>query len=566
MCGIAGIVSNQNDHEERMSSMLKAQQHRGPDFSDFCQLSICTLGHNRLSIIDLKSRSNQPFIDMSKRYSLSFNGEIYNYLELKRELSYKFQTNSDTEVLLAAYLEWGKDCLKRFIGMFSFAIWDNQKQQLFAARDRFGVKPFYFHHNSDEFIFASEIKTLFASGVSKRASKKAWANYFCHGSYGMPNETFWESIYALPGGHYLELKNNQINIQKWYHFDEEVARQPKVTSYTEAMQIYEELLKNSIHLRFRSEVEVGFNISGGLDSSTLLTYVNQYEPSDKIKAYTFYTDDERYDELPWVEEMISLTNNPLIKVLFTSEEVKEFSKKINWHQDEPFGGIPTLAYAKIFETARNNGTIVLLDGQGMDEQWAGYDYYFQDQNTSIVQGVNKSPFRKNVLQDELLKYADKPKYQRPFKEELLNKQYRDLFYTKIPRALRFNDRISMAYSTELREPFLDHRMVEFAFSLPAEYKIKDNVQKKMLRDLVKESLGTTLSYAPKRPLQTPQREWFANELAPLVKESIDKIESSEFADWFHCDKLHDEWSKYLAGDQDSSFHIWQWYNFQLLLT
>lgn len=566
MCGIAGIISNQNNHEERMSSMLKAQHHRGPDFSDFDTFSGCTLGHNRLSIIDINPRSNQPFVDNTERYTLVFNGEIYNYLELREELTYDFQTNSDTEVLLAAYLQWGKNCLDKFIGMFSFAIWDRQEQELFAARDRFGVKPFYYHHDNSEFIFASEIKAVFASGISRQMNKKVWANYFCFGSYGMPNETFWDSIFALPGGHYLELKNHQLTIHKWYHFEKEVSKQPKISSYEEAMHIYEELLKNSIKLRFRSDVQVGFNISGGLDSSALLTYVNQYEPSDKINAYTFYTDDERYDELPWVNQMISLTNNPLNKVLLKANQIKSLSKKINWHQDEPFGGIPTLAYSEIFKAARNNDTIVLLDGQGMDEQWAGYDYYFQDQNTNIVQGVKKSPFRKNVLSKELLKYADKPQYPRPFREELLNKQYRDLFFTKIPRALRFNDRISMAYSTELREPFLDHRMVEFAFSLPVEYKIKDQVQKKMLRDLVKDSLGTSLSYAPKRPLQTPQREWFANDLKTLVEESIDKIESSEFAEWFHCDKLRGEWSKYLAGDQDSSFHIWQWFNFQLLIS
>ena len=179
MCGIAGIVSNNNDQKNRMVQMLKEQRHRGPDFSDYSELSGCILGHNRLSIIDINSRSNQPFCDSTNRYSLVFNGEIYNYLELKEELPYEFKTNSDTEVLLAAYLKWGKDCLNKFIGMFSFAIWDNQEQELFAARDRFGVKPFHYYQNDSEFIFASEIKTLFAGGVAKKMNKRVWANYFC---------------------------------------------------------------------------------------------------------------------------------------------------------------------------------------------------------------------------------------------------------------------------------------------------------------------------------------------------------------------------------------------------
>jgi asparagine synthase (glutamine-hydrolysing) len=323
-------------------------------------------------------------------------------------------------------------------------------------------------------------------------------------------------------------------------------------------------LKDSIKLRFRADVKVGFNVSGGVDSSTLLAFVNMMYGEDNIEAYTFYTNNECYDELYWVENMIETTSSPLTKVLTTSETVISSSKILSFYQDEPFGGIPTIAYNKIFETARANGTLVLLDGQGMDEQWAGYDYYNKN-NNAIIQGVNKSPLRPNVLNEVFFKKAIKPVYPKPFNDKILDMQFRDLFYTKIPRALRFNDRISMANSTELREPFLDYRLVEYAFVQPIDFKIKNGVQKYMLRDIVGEYLSDTISYAPKRPLQTPQREWLANELKEEVSTIIDSIKHSNFKHWFNLEKLENEWQQYINGNQESSFHIWQWLSYSFAI-
>jgi len=341
-------------------------------------------------------------------------------------------------------------------------------------------------------------------------------------------------------------------------------------------------------LRFRADVPVGFNISGGLDSSVLLAFVNLQEnckdnfniiegvpPSEPvlsevevgvrglINAYTFYTNYVAYDELPWVEQMISKTNNPLTKVLLKAAEVPAYANKIAWQQDEPYGGIPTLAYAKIFEQARKDSVLVLLDGQGMDEQWAGYDYYTQ-QNEVTIQGVMDSPFKAKVLSKTFSQKAVKPMYPKPFKEEVLNKQYRDLFYTKIPRALRFNDRSSMAYSTELREPFLDYRLVEFAFSLPLAFKIKDGATKFMLREIASEYLADDLVFAPKRALQTPQREWLGDELKEFVNLQLEKIIVNDSQKWFDKTALMLEWENYLKGVNDSSFHIWQWVSVALL--
>lgn len=556
MCGIAGIIGNIDNNQ--LDAMLLSQHHRGPDATGkYYDANYAVLGHNRLSIIDLSEKSNQPFLDNSGRYIIVFNGEIYNYIELKKELQdqYNFKTQSDTEVLLAAYIVYGKDCLEKLNGMFAFAIWDKVGKRLFAARDRFGVKPFYYNQRNNSFYFSSEIKALHAAGIPKKSNEKVWASYFAYGSYGNPDETFWEGISQLPGGHYLEYENQKITLKKWYIFEEEVAKQPKNLTYNEAKKQYLELLKDSIWLRFRADVSVGFNISGGLDSSVLLAMVNLQE-NKNINAYTFYTDNPDYDELLWVESLISKTNNPLRKVLLKSEEVPDFAKKITLQQDEPYGGIPTLAYAKIFEQARKDNALVLLDGQGMDEQWAGYDYYTQ-KGDATVQGVKDSPYKTNMLSADFLEKAEKPVYPTPFDDEILNKQYRDLFYTKIPRALRFNDRISMMNSVELREPFLDYRLVEFAFSLPLSFKIKNGITKFMLREIASEYLADDLVFTPKRALQTPQREWLATDLRLWVAQCFADIEDSNFNDWFNIPEMKKELESYNDGNIQSSFHIWQ---------
>ncbi|MDX1761116.1 MAG: asparagine synthase (glutamine-hydrolyzing), partial [Christiangramia sp.] len=432
MCGIAGIIGP-NINPEELDKMLRAQKHRGPDHTgSYINEGYAALGHNRLSIIDLSPEANEPFVDNSGRYYLSFNGEIYNYKELKQELrsSYDFKTASDTEVLLAAYIHWGKECLHRFNGMFSFAIWDSAEKKLFAGRDRFGVKPFFYSEVNAHFYFSSEIKALKKVISDTSPNQYVWANYFSYGSYGMPEETFYKNIKQLAGGHFLEFSQGKLTIKKWYDFESRIKNVKTDASFEEVKTQYLELLKDSIKLRFRADVPVAFNISGGVDSSLLLALVNLFEDKKQINAYTFYTGDERYDELSWVEQMIATTENPLQKVLFSASEAEATARKISNQQDEPFGGIPTLAYSKIFQHAHDDGVKVLLDGQGMDEQWAGYDYYRNSGST--IQGTgNTSTFRPGVLDSDFASLAKKPEYPQPFDNKLQNLQYRDLFYTKI---------------------------------------------------------------------------------------------------------------------------------------
>ncbi len=563
MCGIAGIIGNKAS-QKQLDAMLEAQAHRGPDATGRYMKGDTFLGHNRLAIIDLSPEANQPFFSHDSRFIIVFNGEIYNYIELKKQLAstYSFTTNSDTEVLLAAYQAWGDACLSKLNGMFAFAIWDTKEQRLFAARDRFGVKPFYYTVVENTFYFASEIKSLFAAGISKTPNESVWASYFAYGSYGMPNETFWEGIHQLQGGHFLTLDDSEVAIARWYDFEEAVKKYDIALSFEIVKARYLQLLDDSIRLRFRADVPIGFNVSGGLDSSALLALVNRLEEGENIEAFTFYTGDDRYDELPWVEGLIAHTKNPLTKIQLEVDHLASLAEVMAIQQDEPYGGVPTVAYGELFKEARSKGVKVLLDGQGMDEQWAGYDYYTKTSD-NVIQGVSKSPFRTGVLTADFFAKAKKPIYPTPFKDRILNLQYRDLFYTKIPRALRFNDRVSMQFSTELREPFLDYRLVEFAFAQPLTYKIHDGVQKYLLRAIVSEYLSDSITYAPKRPLQTPQREWLAEDLKDWVENTIEGLKDTS---WFDYEQLQEEWTRYVNGDQDSSFHIWQWINASLLVS
>ena len=564
MCGIAGILGVNPTNVSTIKLMAEAQKHRGPDALHFWNDEKLALGHNRLSIIDLSESASQPMISNCGNYVIVFNGEIYNYLELKKELEkeYDFVTDSDTEVLLAAYIKWNTKTLDKLNGMFSFAIWNKKANTLFSGRDRFGVKPFYFTFFENQFYFSSEIKALFAAGISKKQNQKVWANYYTFGTYGLPDETFFEGIQQLKAGHFFEIvfeKNLDFSVlktQQWYNFPERISKIKQMS--TEELKVcYEALLKDSIQLRFRADVPLGMNVSGGLDSSTLINLVSRNLPSQKnIQAFTFYSNDEKYDELPWVNELMKETAYPLHKVLLDYKEVPDLIEKVSFYQDEPFGGFPTLAYSLLFESATEKGVKVILDGQGMDEAWAGYDYY-HDKSNNVIQGIISSPVRPEALVTEFRNMAQKEVYERPFDNDLQNLQYRDLFYTKIPRALRFNDRISMMHSTELREPFLDYRLIELAFAQSDAMKIQNGQTKWLLRDLVKDYLGNTIALAPKRALQTPQREWISQELKPYFSEKIEQFSKMDFVD---CKQIKVLWKDYCDGKQDNSFYIWQWVN------
>lgn len=573
MCGIAGIAGKAAS-AAAVAQMLEVQRHRGPDaYGVFnSPTGTAVLGHCRLSIIDLSDSGRQPMCDSSGRYWIVFNGEIYNYLELRRELDarYAFRTQTDTEVLLAAYTVWGPDCLDRLIGMFAFAIWDEAERALFAVRDRFGVKPLYYHCLQDGSIcFASEIKALHAAGVPAEPDELSWANYLARGMYDHSERTFWSGVSALPAGHTLRWHAGRVRVHCWYDVAERVGLELDRRPIECVEEEYRGLLEESVKLRFRSDVPVGINLSGGLDSSTLFGLVQRVRGVDSdAKAFTFSTGDPAYDELPWVEQMLAGSRHPFTVCQLNTHEVPDLARDVQAHQDEPFGGLPTLAYARLFEEARGQGVVVLLDGQGMDEQWAGYDYYAETgdgQAAHTVQGTQHGPVRPECLQREFASLSGPWDAPTPFGDRIRDLQYRDTRHTKIPRALRFNDRVSMRSSTELREPFLDHRLFELALKQPDNRKIAGGSHKWLLRRISRRLLPQQVAEAPKRPLQTPQREWLRGPLRPWAEEMIDVAVRGPLASWVFADRVRNIWTAFCRGEFDNSFFVWQWISAALLL-
>lgn len=562
MCGITGIFGSACS-VERVLAMVSSQRHRGPDSTgvhvDFSQGA--GLGHNRLSIIDLSSAGRQPMSNPSESMHIAFNGEIYNYRELREELAdYPYHSKTDTEVVLAAYQRWGADCLRRFTGMFAFFIWDSRTRTLFAARDRFGVKPLYYHHAADGSLFiASEIKAIHAAGVKAERDTTAWATYLTHGLHDHSSRTFWSEISALPPGHALTWRDGLFTVHQWYDLAAEAGTEFDTRSGEQIAEHYRELLREAVKLRFRSDVPVGIAVSGGLDSATLIGLIREIQQEEaNIKAFTYITGDPRYDELPWTLDTLTRTRHPLVITELRASDVPELAADVMRIEDEPFGGIPTLAYAKLFETARSEGATVVLDGQGMDEQWGGYDYYASTSEAGLVQATTDRPVRADCLVPDFRRCAEPLDAQAPFPDSLRNLQYRDARYTKIPRALRFNDRASMRSSIELREPFLDHHLVEFAFRQRPELKIDKGVNKVLLRRIAAGLLPYRVAEAPKRPVQTPQREWLRSELREWANDLIETALAAYADAWLNPLAVRTFWTAYCKGAFDNSYFVWQW--------
>ena len=543
--------------------MNEVQGHRGPDgegvWADVNGRA--GLGHRRLSILDLSAAGAQPMASPDGRWLISFNGEIYNYRELRSQLStWPFRSQTDTEVLLAAWERWGESALERLVGMFAFILWDGVEEKLWAVRDRFGVKPLCWAQLPGGGIAAaSEARALHAAGVERRIDACSWATALAKGFSDGWERTFWEGVNQVPAGCLLEWKDGEARIRRWYDFPARVGEE-ETRGEREAAEEYVSLLQESVRLRFRSDVAVGVNLSGGLDSSVLIALLKEVsEASDGVRAFTFTTGNREYDELPWVKGMLEQTGHELVESRLSPAEAMELARKVFDAAEGPYGGLPTVAYAKLFRTGRAMGTYVLLDGQGMDEQWAGYDYYrWAGQNPDrapTVQGASDRAVRPECLTREFAAKAAEVDDGIAVGGPVRRLQYRDAFRTKLPRALRYNDRVSMMWSCELREPFLDHRLFELAFRQPDERKIRNGEGKWMLRQMSARMVPGRVRLAPKRALQTPQREWLRG---PLREWAEDWIRRSWTLGWFEKEGVDREWSRFLRGESDTSAYVWQW--------
>lgn len=596
MCGIAAYFGNGD--ESIITNMTRSLAHRGPNGEGIFVEKNVGLGHRRLSIIDVSDAGNQPFHDVHQRYVITFNGEIYNYKELREELKnqYSFQTQSDTEVLLAAYIVYGASCVEKLIGMFAFIIYDRTTGDVFGARDHVGIKPLYYTEIEGTYFFASEIKALFHTPYHKEPNNEIIFEYLHNGAYDHTNETFFKNIYKIPAGSTFSLtkENNRITTKKYWDLKK---KDFGITTLEEATSAIKELTTHAISLQLRSDVPVGINLSSGFDSSALLSIINNTVPAERISAFSMVYRNSKFSEKDVIAQLIATTNNPWHTSQLEWHEVIKRGKEMAIAQDEPFGGVPTIAYDKLVEMERGMGVPVILEGQGVDEYCGGYPHHITAYYKDLVREkkwntlklemsalYKKSGFvktlqtlshilrsrngrhydhtkntREHVLTPFIKKFKTDFSAASPFLPALDTQLYRDITASKLPRVLRFNDHASMRYGIEVRVPFLDHRLIELFFSLPNELKIKKGQGKYAFRKAMHALLPPFVITTHKKSIASPQTEWFSNELQSVIYQ---EISSPAFAKQPYIDqtKALKELTKFFAGKQNNSFFIWQWLN------
>ena len=538
MCGIAGIFSfEQPVNLNTIAAMTDIISHRGPDGEGHWidEHQRIALGHRRLSIIDLSASANQP-MHAQNRYSIVFNGEIYNYIELKEKLSeagYHFQTHSDTEVLLALYDQKKEQCLDDLDGMFAFAIWDSVKEELFCARDRFGEKPFHYCFYQNALYFASEMKSFWEIGIPKERNE-AMFDYFKRVNLAHDPEkldhTFYRDTFRLVHGHWMKVqKDGTFTIQKWY--DVEWKKQDSTLSFEDACKEFDRLFQLSLTRRFRADVPVGTSLSGGLDSSSIVCNMAKYIGDQNITPKTFSARFKNFkkDEGTYIDMVIEKTGFIPFSTWPSGSEMAADFEKLCFHQEEPFGSSSIYAQYRVQQLAKANDVTVLIDGQGADEVLAGYIPYYYDYLQSLF--LTKPFFSRFRIREQhrfidfhtphtgltslglkLTNYYEVKGKIRPNRNaKRLNEHlYNNLMCGPLQELLRYADRNSMAHSREVRLPFLFHELVEFCFSLPDEYKLKLGWTKYIMRVTFEDILPEEVCWRKEKVgFEPPQNQWMA---------------------------------------------------------
>ena len=564
MCGIIGAVGSLPD-EGTFIAARETLAHRGPDDagSYYDVEASVALGHRRLSIIDLSPAGRQPFWSADRRFAIVFNGELYNYRELKEEIGsrYPFSTKTDTEALLASFVVWGEACLQKLNGMFAFAIWDRRNKTLFCARDRIGVKPFFYCADGRGFRFASEIKGLLALGVRPKPNDSIIYDYLAYGYYDHRPETFFDGIFRLPAGHSLTLRGGALTIKKYWDLAD-IAREPAPLALPAAKERFLALFSDSIRLRLRSDVPVGVNLSSGLDSNAILFFAEKIS-SAPLHTFTTRVADPAYDEGELVEAALTAQQrarwHPQV---FDPTELQHLLGASLRVHDQPFGGIATIARQELAALEREVGVTVILEGQGGDEILAGYRYYRPEflarapEHRGLSQDATAATRREVLREDFASRHRFTP-FPTPFFSPLLNAQYADLAYAKLPRALRFGDHFSMHSGREYRQPLLDYRLVEFCFFLPDELKIIGGAQKVLIREAMRDSVPPHTLARPKKAFTAQQVPW----LRTYAKDYCMGLLSSasfEARPYWDARKARELAERFFAGEGDNSFFLWQW--------
>jgi asparagine synthase (glutamine-hydrolysing) len=582
MCGICGIVHfdrNRQVDKEILYKMTDSLAHRGPDGRGFYIDNNIGLGHRRLSVIDL-STGSQPMITRDKNLVISFNGEIYNYIELKSELKslgHIFDTSSDTEVILKAYEEWGFDCQNRLNGMWAFAIWDARQKHLFVSRDRLGEKPLYFSLRDNSFWFGSEIKSILSSGLAYQGADELLHLYLSFGYVPAPF-TFYKGIQKLMPGHFMVVKDGKISDRTYWDLpaiSEEDMRQDATSIYDE----FEGYFSDSVQIRMRSDVPYGAFLSGGLDSSSIVAAMSGVSRSS-VETFTVGFGERSFDERELAREVAKHFHTNHHEHLAAPETFDESLERILFQFDEPFGDASAIPVGLVSRLARQKVTMVLT-GDGGDEVLSGYTAYrgekFAEQYSKIPgfirNGLYQSIDLASLLTRKNLRYkanrlrrflylSDKSFEERfSSKLSLLNPQairqlipsdvkqisiedflsdtfvkcrFTDPFYRLMYFQLKVSlpddmlakvDRMSMAHSLEARIPFLDHRIVELSYLINKDIKMQGYSLKSVLKTTFGTKLPPSILKAPKMPFSVPLREWFKSE---SFDDKLNDLATSDF--------------------------------------
>ncbi|MCK4487991.1 MAG: asparagine synthase (glutamine-hydrolyzing), partial [Desulfobacterales bacterium] len=653
MCGIAGILSFKGISVpfQNIQLMTRVLRHRGPDDEGFAffypgenstflyggndtpenvygsnlaytpnqsysgqmhEDATIAFGHRRLSIIDLSPTGHQPMCTQDRRYWIDYNGEIYNYIELRDELikeGYTFQSESDTEVLLYAYVHWGVKALERLVGMFAFVIYDMVKNTLFLARDFFGIKPLYYTFWPGGFAFASEIKALLCLPNIKRiANPQKVYDYLRFGMTDHGEETLFSNIYQLPAAHYLLISTDKDKIGKpVQYWDIDLNRKLDI-SFDEAALMVRELFLKNIKLHLRSDVPVGAALSGGIDSSAIVTSACMLQKSSvDLHAFSYISDDPEVSEEKWVDMIEQETGISVHKTYPSPNELINDLESLIFLQDEPFRTISIYAQYRVMRLSRETGIKVMMDGQGADELLAGYPGFWGARLASLIYNyqllkvfnfliyhnyscienllagliktgtfflpVSLNGFAHKAIKEDLVptwlenkwfhergvkfKSLDMKSSLNIFRKEL----YKSMMQGLLPLLLRYEDRNSMANSIESRVPFLTPELVSFIFSLPEEYIIdyrgtSKAVFRSAMQGIVPDSI---LDRRDKIGFRTPDFLWMKKLNSWVEKILIgDTIRNLPV---FNQDKLIREWRRIIDGTSSYNSQVWRWINF-----
>ena len=561
MCGISGIIDfNKRNRLPDLKNMNSSLRHRGPDDTGEWFSKTAYIGHRRLKILDLTSKSKQP-MNLNDRFILTYNGEIYNYKELKKDFlnKYEFKSSGDTEVLLKLLHNYKESGLKKIKGMFSFALWDEKKQELLAARDPFGIKPFYFYKDKNLFYFASEIKAFFAAGIKIKPNYKKIHEFLRWGVLDYDDSTWFENIYSLKPGHYIKLNKNKFFIKRYYYLPEKIIGK-KELDFNSAKKEFTNLITKSVKRHCRSDRSIGVHLSGGVDSS-VISAVTSKVTGNNINNYTFGFKSKKFDERKFAEKVSKNLKIKNFNSVLNANEVEKYMSRVLLSHDEPFTSIRILAQYKLYETFSNDSTVI-FDASGGDEIGAGYQYYQWPWFLDLLQNKEKGAFDRfkkliknnsgknltnsiygsvinheqpgtttadgtpylnilNYSSDFLSKFKNNLlDFLRPFKSHLKNDQYIDLMHVKLPRCLRYVDRSSMAFGNEARLPILDTSIVELAFCSSNDAKIDEKDFRKFMKYGSKKFFSKNFFLPNKRNVADPQKTWLKNDLKDLVLETI----------------------------------------------